>query len=52
MVRRPSSASSASSAPMSSVSSTFSNDISSETAGPIEPKLNVEPPWGRETKVF
>ena len=32
-------------------SSTFSNNISSETAGPIETKLHVEPPRGGETKV-
>ena len=30
---------------------TFSNNISSETARPIETKFNVEPPWGGETKI-
>ena len=31
--------------------STFSNNISSETAGPLETKLHVEPLWGGGTKV-
>ena len=31
--------------------STFSNIVSSETTGPIEAKLHVEPPWDRGTKV-
>ena len=30
--------------------STFSNFFSLETAGPIEAKFHVEPPWDRGTK--
>ena len=32
--------------------STFSNIFSSETAGPIEVKFHVEPPWDWGTKVY
>ena len=31
--------------------STFSNIFSSETTGPIEAKLHMEPPWDGGTKV-
>ena len=31
--------------------STFSNFFSLETAGPMEAKFHVEPPWDGETKV-
>ena len=31
--------------------STFSNIFSSETSGPIEAKIHMEPPWDRGTKV-
>ena len=34
------------------VLSTFLNIFSSETAGPIEAKLHVEPPWDGGTKVY
>ena len=36
---------------VSSASSTFSNDISSDIAGLIETELHVEPPCGRGTQV-
>ena len=32
--------------------STFSNIFSSETTGPIEAKVHVEPPWDGGTKVY
>ena len=32
--------------------STFSNNFSSETTGPIEAKFYVEPPWEGGTKVY